>query len=234
MKQKFLKFSGSGVNRIYSRSVGFAPISIVNSYYRYRNVERPYAWLTLPFYFIHIPKAAGTSICSSLHMPDPGHLLFKEMKKKTARELAQKRCFMVIRDPLERLVSTYNYATDAWVDRRRHLVGFIGSFNCGEDFLKHIISNPKFRQLYFLRPASLVYQDALDYGARVDILRFENIEHVFPAYMNSLGFPPADLAREKVSRSRSFKREQVSPEIYDKIYEIFSEDQVLRRHAWTP
>lgn len=233
MTRRILEFPASGVNRLYSRSVGLAPVSIINSYHRYRKIEKPNAWLNFPVYFIHIPKAAGTSICSTLRMPDPGHLLFKEMKNTTARELAKKRCFMIVRDPLERLVSTYNYAADAWVDKRRHLIGFIGSFNCGEDFLRHFISYPKFRQLYFLRSASLVYQDALDHGAHVDILRFEDIEKVFPAYMNNIGLSHDDLTKERVSRSRAFRKEQVAPEISDRIYGIFSGDQILRSQALT-
>lgn len=222
------------MNRFYSCSAGLAPAAIINSYFRYKTLNQPDSWLDFPLYFIHIPKTAGTSICSALQMRDPGHLLFKEMRRATARKFSQKRCFMVVRDPLERLVSTYNYATDAWIEGRRHLVGFIGSFNSGEEFLSRFISTPKLHQLYFLRPAFQFYQDALDHGAHVDILRFEDIERVFPAYMNSIGFPPAELTREKVSRSKKFKKEHVPPEISNRIYDIFSDDEALRRHAWTP
>ena len=71
--------------------------------------------------FIHIPKAAGTSVCDSLYKGRVGHFTLAEMRKSGNRPDAQSAgqtdidglpTFSVVRDPLARLHSSYRYARD--------------------------------------------------------------------------------------------------------------------------
>ena len=71
--------------------------------------------------FIHIPKAAGTSVCDSLYQARVGHFTLAEMRlsdNRSAPQPADKNgidglpSFSVVRDPLARLQSSYRYARD--------------------------------------------------------------------------------------------------------------------------
>lgn len=71
--------------------------------------------------FIHIPKAAGTSVCDSLYRGRVGHFTLAEMRQSGNRLDAQIASqtgidglptFSVVRDPLARLYSSYRYARD--------------------------------------------------------------------------------------------------------------------------
>lgn len=61
--------------------------------------------------FIHIPKAAGTSIAQLLGLPASSHLTYRELLQT---EFFRKRpltpVFTVVRNPISRFVSLFNYA----------------------------------------------------------------------------------------------------------------------------
>ena len=63
--------------------------------------------------FLHIPKAAGTSVCSALYGGRVGHFTLAEVRR--ARRYARVRHlpgFTIVRDPLSRLLSSYRYASN--------------------------------------------------------------------------------------------------------------------------
>src|SRR5699024_6551715 len=61
--------------------------------------------------FIHIPKAAGTSIAGLLYGKRNGHLKAEYVKKQLGEAAyAEKFSFSVSRNPYDRLVSAYNFA----------------------------------------------------------------------------------------------------------------------------
>lgn len=71
--------------------------------------------------FIHIPKAAGTSVCDSLYEGRVGHFTLAEMripgnlhavKTSDKTDIDGLPTFSVVRDPLARLQSSYRYARD--------------------------------------------------------------------------------------------------------------------------
>lgn len=67
--------------------------------------------------FVHIPKAAGTSVCDSLYGGRVGHFTLSELRRPQGRSALPSGIeglpsFSVVRDPLERLHSSYRYARD--------------------------------------------------------------------------------------------------------------------------
>ncbi|OMP31157.1 sulfotransferase family 2 domain-containing protein [Mangrovimonas sp. DI 80] len=62
--------------------------------------------------FIHIPKTGGTSIIKSLGLISTTHIEAKEVfkNKQDGRVFRNKFSFAIVRDPIERFVSLYNYA----------------------------------------------------------------------------------------------------------------------------
>lgn len=59
--------------------------------------------------FIHIPKAAGSSISSALYGRRLGHVRYQELQCYAPEVLAIMPVFSVIRDPASRVVSAYRY-----------------------------------------------------------------------------------------------------------------------------
>lgn len=60
--------------------------------------------------FIHIPKNAGTSIEKALKMSDTGHKPWSYYYKKYSNEWKTYKKLAVFRNPIDRLISCYNYA----------------------------------------------------------------------------------------------------------------------------
>ena len=60
---------------------------------------------------VHIPKNAGTAIEKCLNMTGTGHFKWSMYAQKHPLEWKEYKSFSVLRDPLDRFVSAYNYAT---------------------------------------------------------------------------------------------------------------------------
>lgn len=61
--------------------------------------------------FIHVPKAAGSSVAQLLELPASSHLTFAELEKtKFYRRHPGLMVFAVVRNPLMRFISLYHYA----------------------------------------------------------------------------------------------------------------------------
>ena len=65
-----------------------------------------------PLIFLHIPKCAGTSLCNMLQIPKDsrGHGSYEELKRRINPEIWNNhKKFTVVRNPFDRIVSTYAY-----------------------------------------------------------------------------------------------------------------------------
>jgi hypothetical protein len=60
--------------------------------------------------FLHVPKAAGTSIKRVLDMPGGGHPSWQYLAKHFPERWASYRKFTVVRNPWDRVVSAFAYA----------------------------------------------------------------------------------------------------------------------------
>lgn len=113
------------------------------------------AWKKSPVVFIHIPKAAGTSLNRALGMPDLGHLTYRELYACDPNSFDEsKKYIAVIRNPIERLRSTYHYVRKMYVEKGR--TALIGMAKCQtfSDFVQTYIADSSSISHYFLRPQS--------------------------------------------------------------------------------
>lgn len=71
--------------------------------------------------FIHVPKAAGTSINSALYgVSQTSHLKAKDFKRYNPKVFNQAFSFAVLRNPWDRLVSAYEFARSGGSEIRYH------------------------------------------------------------------------------------------------------------------
>lgn len=71
--------------------------------------------------FIHVPKAAGTSINMSLYgVPQTSHLKARDFKRYNPEVFENAFSFAVLRNPWDRLVSAYEFARNGGSEIRYH------------------------------------------------------------------------------------------------------------------
>lgn len=213
------------------RVADHAPASLLSRAYLAANREKPGAWLDMPFFLLHVPKCAGTSICRALDMPDPGHALLDELPGHIRARLAQKPCLAILRDPLSRIVSTYYHAHDV---SRLPLMNFASGFARFPDvnaFILDYLSPKTVTSHYFLRPSALYVESARRSGARVALARLEDADRAVVGFIRDHGIPLDALPHEGAS-SRPVKRASpVSEEARRHVEELYAEDVQLRLRA---
>ena len=67
-------------------------------------------WLNSNCIFIHIPKSAGVSINNALYGRPLGHFTASQLKETIRTTYDKSYTFAVMRDPIERVLSAYNFA----------------------------------------------------------------------------------------------------------------------------
>ena len=66
--------------------------------------------------FIHVPKAAGTSICHALYGKTLGHFKAKDVQKILPNEFKTCFKFALVRNPYDRVISAYKFAKQGGTD----------------------------------------------------------------------------------------------------------------------
>ena len=76
----------------------------INLYRRYRY------WADSGCIFIHVPKAAGTSINNALYGRTLGHYTARQVRRKFPRLYQRSFTFSLVRNPWDRVLSAYRFA----------------------------------------------------------------------------------------------------------------------------
>src|SRR5699024_11097628 len=91
-------------------------------------------------HFFHIPKSAGTSICYLLYGRRIGHSSYQEIIKIKGQDyLNNLNTFTVVRKPLERLISSYQFAlsgSESGDAKRRKYYSSDDRFRCFDSFIQ--------------------------------------------------------------------------------------------------
>lgn len=169
--------------------------------------------------FIHVPKAAGTSVAQSLFGAASRHVDYHEYERANPAKFRHYFKFTFVRNPWDRLLSAYTFLLNggmndmdaAWA--AEHLAN-IDEFR---DFVQLLVERPELLQWVHLRPQhSFLCNEHGD--IKVDFVgRVENIEVDFATIAARIGVP-ANLS----IRNRS---DHVP---YADIYDARSREQVAR------
>lgn len=175
--------------------------------------------------FVHIPKAAGSSVCQALFGHQVGHYTIEEWRAMNPQAVRKYFTFSFVREPLDRLHSAFSYLRrggmnkiDLMFAERNHLprIDFA-------EFVERLAVEPQLQQWIHFRPQ----HEFIQAGDRtlVDFVgRFENLEADFAAVAKRLG---RDIALPKLNKSEKppvafdAATKALARQIYEKDYQAF-------------
>ncbi len=136
--------------------------------------------------FIHVPKAAGTSVALALFGHDPGHYTALDYRNRNPGRFRAYFKFGFVRNPWDRLLSTYVYAFKHTRIYPNNQVSFIVEFPTFESFIMEWVNPKNIRRNYFMLPQVDYLCDRRG-NLIVDFVgRFENLEEDFEALCSRL------------------------------------------------
>jgi hypothetical protein len=180
--------------------------------------------------FIHIPKAAGSSIeryftdlgwkmtfwrvCTNPHSPSEQHFTYSKLQDRV-QDLDDIPSFCVVRDPFQRIVSEWRWQRD-WM--KNTMLSF-------SDFVRRVDMSLRVSKTYWdnhWRPQSDFVSDKIN-----QVIRMENLKSEFGAFLEMHGLDSAielpQINRSKKS-ARSRLRSNPTPETIERITRIYRDD----------
>lgn len=131
--------------------------------------------------YIHIPKAAGNSICRAIYGEDPQHFSAKELKIINNRkfELYPKVAF--VRNPLERVISTYQYSKKHILSQPGTSISFMKNYSSFDDFVEHGLTASLVTEHYFFWSQDRYLGKDIDYVGKFESITsdFNNLTREF-------------------------------------------------------
>jgi hypothetical protein len=134
------------------------------------------------FIFIHIPKTAGKSICQLIGVSGARHLTLNEYERHLDRAtLEHFFIFTVVRHPIDRLESAWNYMNTGGNHSKEDLdfrKRWIQPFRTLDRFILQALKAEEVASLGKFRPQVdfLKWQDG-QLASNITICHFENLEH---------------------------------------------------------
>jgi chondroitin 4-sulfotransferase 11 len=176
--------------------------------------------------FIHIPKTAGSSVTHSLLGGPRGnlHAPYSEYERINPRKFREFFKFTFVRNPWDRLVSTYIFLRDfdsdprtrSWYKRE------VDPFPDFSSFVRGWLSEANARSSLHFRPQHTFICDA-DLRLRVDFVgRVETITEDFCIICERLGVA-AELQRINESNHRPYT-EYYTEELRERVAAVYSDD----------
>lgn len=178
--------------------------------------------------FVHVPRTAGTSISQALFDgPKPGghepawH--FRMIFDAEAFDRLFK--FSIVRNPWDRLVSTYFFLKDGGMreEDRRWAADNLTDFDTFDEFVRHWLRPERLWAYTHFRPQSY-YLFHPDGQLEVDLVgRFERLQRSFEQISSELGIS-ADLPhRNRAPRQRDY-RQYYSDEAAEIVADVYQRD----------
>ena len=183
--------------------------------------------------FIHIPKAAGTSLTRTLFAAPSRHLHYNEYQRTNPRKFQQYFKFTFVRNPFDRLYSAYTFlqkgglnALDrAWAEQQ------LASFPDFESFVHGWVTPDNISSWVHFKPQHFWTCNA-SFNLQVDFVgRFERMDADVARVQERLGLPVAPLPKINVtSRPRSAEdpytaeMRAIVAQVYRADFELFGYD----------
>lgn len=176
--------------------------------------------------FIHIPKAAGTSVSHALYGVDPGHHKLSKYEDRNIKKYTRYFKFTIVREPLSRLASTFYYLKkrDAINHDTSHPFNFLAKYDSLEDFILYGLNDEIVKGNYFFWSQTHYLQN-LNGDIDVDYYgKMENLDADFLHICQKLNVN-ATLGKKNIN-SKSSGNEELSELAKEKVYKLYMLDYV--------
>lgn len=214
----------------------FTPNFIVNN----QNVSSKY-----PLIFLHIPKCAGTSLCNMLQIPkdNRGHGNYSELKHRINPEIWNShKKFTVVRNPFDRIVSTYAYRKQKKYDCQFFKKDMYGNpledDYTFEDWFWNLDVHLHFgmhatvhsKNLHWPSNMTSSYDLILDNNNEISIdyiARFENLNDDLKIIFDDLNLKLPEMSKQNKSKHKHYSEYfkcKTGESIKEMIYDIFKKD----------
>lgn len=191
-----------------------------NLYRRYLN------WHKAGCIFIHVPKAAGTSINHGLYGRTLGHYTIDEIDNNFPRLVEKCFVFSIVRNPYDRLVSAYHFAKkgrtkDMGMNNPKQYQ--IPEFETFERFVyEWLVEQDVYKIDHVFRPQHIYIckEDRL----AVDFLgRVETIDEDVCTISKKLGWK-LSIEQKNANKNSKNYRDYYSSDLVDTVYQLYSKD----------
>ncbi|MDA5562758.1 sulfotransferase family 2 domain-containing protein [Cobetia sp. MMG027] len=181
--------------------------------------------------FIHIPKAAGTSVLAALGKKGEkgrDHVSWQTYKKADSKKFNNYFKFSFVRNPYDRALSAYNYILFGGNqgERDRIVAKVINEYADFNDFVERGLWKGVFRSHLLFLPQSSFVMDANDI-LMVDFLgHFETLEKDFKYVADQLGLNCGITHhnRGRLTSSESEDMAEMSQETREKLSVLYAQD----------
>jgi len=170
-------------------------------------------------YLIHVPKAAGTSVCSALEVVDPGHFVLTDTEAENCTSP-----LIVYRDPVDRIVSTFKYAKNDNHAKINSPLWLVNRFDSVEKFVCSNAFSVFAKKHYFFRHQHLMISKKAIEFSNCKVIRFSHVgKDFYEIYGIRLGNKNVSMGgRESTSDVGELLANKIK-NIYSKDYEFFEE-----------
>lgn len=171
--------------------------------------------------FIHIPKAAGTAVSNALYGGDPWHYSAQETRAINNKKFDSYYKFAVVRHPVTRLVSTYNYAQTHIKKYPGTSLAFMSKYNSFEDFILNWLTAENVGAHYFFWTLEKYLCDS-DGRLMVDaVIKMENLSGDIKVVENKIGHR---LDIKTMNVSKKTVSTQLDDAVIQRIFDVYNSD----------
>lgn len=202
----------------------FGTTKFSTKFYLRRNVGRLEGWRERDFFFIHIPKTAGTSVCAYLGVTDPGHFTYREAESLGIVD-NDTITFAVLRDPIDRLVSTFRYSKKVEKLNGSNALSWVSKFDSIDELVANGLSPERISEHYFLRPQA-EYLPAKD-NEKLALLDFQDLPDAVESYVKRVLPGRNALSEMPHLRASHSEKAEISAATARKIEELYIKDYEL-------
>lgn len=202
-------------------------------------LRREAIWRRAGIVFIHIPKAAGTSINEALYGQFMGHVRAMDIRRWGSRSLKALPSFAITRNPWDRLVSAYRFVRVSYGIGGRIQAGMhrpeqyrIPQFETFERFVTEWLAQRDITRLDgVFQPQALFVCDQLDRIIVDHIGRMEDLTPTISLLSEHLGRPP-NIGRSNRSGEEVDYRDYYTPELAILVRDIYARDIEIFGYAF--
>lgn len=188
-----------------------------------KHSKNPQEWVNDRYFFLHIPKSAGTSLSRALGRAESGHFTFQSLKNKYDEIKSKEVYFFIARDPKDRIISTYNYINglhSKYGSSNLPQAYFASDLN---DFIENKLTKININKHYFLRPFSEVIKGADKrklYAINFNGLN-ENLKEFYSSILNE------GISLPHLNKSSIKTTEFLSPRSIEIVEKLYKNDYVI-------